>query len=89
MSPLPEGDDLPRPCELEAIIEEEAELGGPLTSRMESKLMSIWGIADGLLASGELAEDAVAYKEVRKIASKAQQYTKSYHRRGGGRAASQ
>ncbi|WJX67444.1 hypothetical protein P8452_51910 [Trifolium repens] len=43
MSPLSEGDDLPRPCELEAIIEEEAKLGGPLTARMESKLMSIRG----------------------------------------------
>jgi hypothetical protein len=34
------------PCEREAIIEEQDELAGPLTIRLESKLTAIRGIAN-------------------------------------------
>jgi hypothetical protein len=57
MTPLPRGDP-PRPCERDAIMEEQADMVGPLTSRLQGKLTAIRGIADKILASGELAEDS-------------------------------
>ncbi|WJX72719.1 hypothetical protein P8452_56565 [Trifolium repens] len=51
MTPLLRG-DTPRPCEREAILEEQA---GPLTSHLEGKLTEIRGIADGIVACGEVA----------------------------------
>jgi hypothetical protein len=48
MLPLPQGDP-PRPCEPEAIMEQEAEMAGPLTTRLESRLTVIRGIADELV----------------------------------------
>jgi hypothetical protein len=50
--PLPEGDPL-RSCEQEAIMEEATHMEGPLTTRLDSTLTSIQGLAEGLLASGE------------------------------------
>ncbi|WJX61998.1 hypothetical protein P8452_47043 [Trifolium repens] len=44
--------DPPRPCEQKAIMEEQAELAGPLESRLEGKLTAIRGIADKILVSG-------------------------------------
>jgi hypothetical protein len=58
----------------------------PLTTRLERKLTAIRGIAEGLVASGELAEDSHALKEVKRIAALATQYAQGYQRRGGGRA---
>jgi hypothetical protein len=63
MTPLLRG-DTPRPCEREAILEEQA---GPLTSHLEGKLTEIRGIADGIVACGELAEDAHVLAEVKRI----------------------
>ncbi|WJX68801.1 hypothetical protein P8452_53136 [Trifolium repens] len=52
MTPLSRGDP-PRPCEREAIMEEQADMVGPLTSRLEGKLTVIRGIADKILAFGD------------------------------------
>ncbi|WJX83874.1 hypothetical protein P8452_66500 [Trifolium repens] len=60
MMPLPQG-DLPRPCERDAIMEEQA---GPLTSHLEGKLTEMRGIADRILACGELAEGLHVLPEV-------------------------
>jgi hypothetical protein len=57
--PLPQGDP-PRPCEREASIEEEAYMAGPPTTHLDITLTMIRGIVDGLLTSGELAEDSHA-----------------------------
>jgi hypothetical protein len=48
-------------------MEEEAQIVGPLTTHLDSTLTMIRGIANGLLASGELAEDSHAWKEVKRI----------------------
>jgi hypothetical protein len=84
MTPL-RGDPL-RTCEREAIMEEEAELAGPLTTRLESKLTAIPGIANGLLLGGQLAENSHVLAEVKKIIRLPTFYAESYQRRGGGPA---
>jgi hypothetical protein len=62
------------------------EQAGPLTSRLEGKLTEIWGIADGILACGELAEVSHVLAEVRRIIRMSMFYVDSYHRRGSGPA---
>jgi hypothetical protein len=85
MTPLPRGDP-PRPCEREAIMEEQAELAGPLATRLEGNLTEIQGIADEILACGELAEDSYVLAEVRRIIRLSTFYAESYQRKGGGPA---
>jgi hypothetical protein len=72
-------------------MEEQANMAGPLTSRLQGKLTAIRGIADIILASGELAEDSHVLAEVRGIIRLSAFYVdeNSYQRRGGGRAATQ
>jgi hypothetical protein len=72
-------------------MEERADMAGPLTSRLQVKLTAIRGIADRILASGELAEDSHLSAEVREIIRLSTFYVdeNSYQRRGGGRAATQ
>ncbi|MCI97530.1 hypothetical protein A2U01_0118831, partial [Trifolium medium] len=55
MRPLPLGDP-PRPCEAEAIIEEEAGVEGTLATSLTGKINRMRRIAEDLLASGELPE---------------------------------
>jgi hypothetical protein len=64
-------------------MEEEAQMAGPLTTRLDSTLTRIRGIADPLLASGELVEDSHASKEVKRIIDMTTHYSHSYQRRGG------
>jgi hypothetical protein len=72
-------------------MEEQAELAGPLTSRLEGKLTAIRGIADRILVSRELAEDSHVLAKVREIIRLSSFYVdeNSYQGRGGGRAATQ
>jgi hypothetical protein len=67
-------------------MEEEAQMAGPLTTRLDSTLTRIRGIADELLASGELEEDSHAWSKVKKIIACSTHYSYGYQRRGDGRA---
>ncbi|WJX41231.1 hypothetical protein P8452_28617 [Trifolium repens] len=58
--------DPPRPCERDAIMEEQADMVGPLMSRLQGKLTAILGIADKILAYGELAKDSHSSAEEKK-----------------------
>ncbi|MCI81523.1 hypothetical protein A2U01_0102797, partial [Trifolium medium] len=49
-----------RPCELEAIVQEEAEEEGPLASSLTDTIDRLRRIAEDLLASGELPEGSHA-----------------------------
>jgi hypothetical protein len=83
MLPLPQGDP-PRPCQLEANMEEEAQMEGLLTTCLDNTLTRNRGIADGLLASGELVEDSHALAEVKKSLALTTHYSHGYQRRSGG-----
>jgi hypothetical protein len=67
-------------------MEEEAELAGPLATRLKRRLTMIRGIADGLLVSGELADDSHVLVEVKKIIRLSTYYVENYQRRVGGLA---
>jgi hypothetical protein len=58
-------------------MEEHAELAGPLTSRFEGKLTAIRGIADIILACGELADDSHVLAEVKRIIQLSMFYAES------------
>jgi hypothetical protein len=85
MRPLPRGDP-PRPCEQEAIIEKEAEMEGPLATRLGSTMNRIRRLTDALLSSWELPEGSHAWSEVKKILGLSTDYSHSYRRKGGGQA---
>ncbi|MCI54587.1 hypothetical protein A2U01_0075837, partial [Trifolium medium] len=66
MLPLPPGDPS-RPCEAEAIIEDEAEADGPLATSLTSRIYMMKRIAQSLLNSGELPEGSRARRDVQAI----------------------
>ncbi|MCI40778.1 hypothetical protein A2U01_0062011, partial [Trifolium medium] len=83
MMPLPQGDP-PRPCEHEAIIEEEAQTEGPLATRLTTRINRMRQIARHLLDNGELPEGSRARRDVHDIWD-AGNYAQQYRRRGGDR----
>ncbi|MCI44880.1 hypothetical protein A2U01_0066119 [Trifolium medium] len=82
MRPLPLGDP-PRPCEQEAIIEEEVQLEGNLATSLTNQINRMRRIAEDLLANGELPEGSRARRDMQEI-WEAGNYARVYRRRGGG-----
>ncbi|MCH99483.1 hypothetical protein A2U01_0020497 [Trifolium medium] len=63
MMPLPPRDP-PRPCEQEAIIEEEAQRECPIDTSLTNRINRIRWIANDFLLSGELPEGSRAQRDV-------------------------
>jgi hypothetical protein len=63
-------------------MEEQTELAGPLTSRLEGKLTAIRGMADDILARRELAKESHVLAEVRRIIRLSVFCVDSYQRKG-------
>ncbi|MCI23684.1 putative IMP dehydrogenase/GMP reductase, partial [Trifolium medium] len=61
--PLPPGDP-PRPCEHEALIEEEAQSEGPIAISLTNRIKMIRAIANDMLLSGELPDGSHAQRDV-------------------------
>ncbi|MCI50779.1 hypothetical protein A2U01_0072023 [Trifolium medium] len=73
--------DPPRPCEAEAIIEEEAEAEGPLATSLTARINRMRRIAGDLLNNGELPEGSHVHRDVKQI-WEAGNYARQYQRRG-------
>ncbi|MCI19203.1 hypothetical protein A2U01_0040359, partial [Trifolium medium] len=75
--------DPPRPCEQEALIQEEAQSEGPLATSLTNKIKTIRAIANDILLSGELPDGSHAQRDVQQIWDLGC-YALQYRRRGGG-----
>ncbi|MCI58242.1 hypothetical protein A2U01_0079496, partial [Trifolium medium] len=81
MRPLPPGDPL-RPCEQEAIFQEEAERGGTIATSLTTKINRMRRITEDLLLSEELPKRSRARRDVQEIWDTGN-IARVYWRRGG------